>query len=398
VNPEAKDDARAHSSVLILDDEPLVAEALAAMLESEGRTVVVCHDTASAELALREFPFTHVISDLQLSNDVPFEGVRFVDTVRRAQPDSRIVVVSGFASYIVKSAALANGADAFLAKPFELEDIETALASGSDHRLDAAANGGRVVRVAGLDALLSPTSLTAHFQPIVNLQKSGWPVEGFKALARVAEGWPFSDMKTLFDYAARKHRLVELNTACLTRALRESSCLTPSALLFVIFDPAVISSGGVKNAVRRAASASNISPDRIVIELTENVINYDDASAFASVDELRSDGFKFAIGQAESALADTNFFDRVRPEFLKISHHAGASFQTDAGRTEIIRNMVDLGRERGITIVLDGIDSRETAEAARDCGVELAQGFWIGAPMQAAAAATFATPGEASKL
>ncbi len=123
-------DAKA-ATILIVDDDALVCDAVLAMLEREDRRVVVCGDARSAQLALREFRFTHVVCDLQLS-ELPFEGVAFVDFVRQALPTARIVVMTGYPSPIVRSTALAVGADAFLPKPFGASDIAYAL------RLDTA--------------------------------------------------------------------------------------------------------------------------------------------------------------------------------------------------------------------------------------------------------------------
>ena len=114
-------------TILLVEDDPLVAAGIAAMLEREGRTVVVCNDAASAEVALSKQLFTHVVTDLQLSA-APFEGVQLIEAVRRSQPESRIIAMSGYASQIVESAALAVGADAFIGKPFEIEQLEDVIA------------------------------------------------------------------------------------------------------------------------------------------------------------------------------------------------------------------------------------------------------------------------------
>lgn len=114
-------------TILLVEDDPIVAAGVAAMLEREGRTVVVCNDAASAEVALSKQLFTHVVTDLQLSA-APFEGVQLIGAARRSQPESRIIAMSGYASQIVESAALAVGADAFLGKPFEIEQLEAIIA------------------------------------------------------------------------------------------------------------------------------------------------------------------------------------------------------------------------------------------------------------------------------
>lgn len=376
----------ANSTVLIVDDDPLVAGAIATLIERQGRTVVVCHDSASAELALSEYPFTHVISDLQLSKDVSFEGVRFVDAARRAQPGSRIVVVSGYASQIVRSAALASGADAFLSKPFEESDICQAL--GDDLVPIDESQPSRLVHVQELDALIAGRAITSQFQPIVLLDGSV-AVHGFEALARIEDGWPFADMKTLFDYAGRKRRVFELNRICIEAALREGAALTARGRLFINVDPGVVSTAGFADMLRGMASDAGVALDRLVLELTENVVSYDTVAAVAAIHELRAYGVEFAIDDAESAPANLPLIEQVQPAYLKLSSHVGASFTTDAKKGGIVRGMAQFARELGSSLVLEGIETERAAIAARDTGIPFGQGYFFSRATIASTAANF---------
>jgi EAL domain-containing protein (putative c-di-GMP-specific phosphodiesterase class I) len=369
-------------TMLLVEDDTLVAEGIAAMLEREGRTVVVCSDAASAEVALTQFPFTHIVTDLQLS-DAPFEGVQLIDAARRSHPESRIIAMSGYASEIVKSAALAVGADAFVAKPFEIEQLENAIGPWSASPDDGA---GCVILVDNLDTLFSSSVLTTHFQPIVELTADGgMPVHGYEALLRVQRGWPFSDMRSLFDYAARKRRLVDLNAVCVERALFEATQLAESARLFINVDPMALGSGGFRQMIEHAIGMYSIPYERIVLELTECALSYDQEVVLEALDSLRSRGAAIAIDDAESAAANLTLVERMHPKYVKISHHIGSSFHTDAQRAKVVRKVVRLANALAADVVLEGIDSSATLEAARAEGIRFAQGFWIGEPEHASA-------------
>jgi EAL domain-containing protein (putative c-di-GMP-specific phosphodiesterase class I) len=370
--------------VLIVDDDAMVRDAVLAMLERRDRRVVVCSDAASAEIALREFRFTHIISDLQLSQ-IPFEGVSFVDSARRALPDSRIVVMTGYSSPIVKSTALAVGADAFLAKPFDSMDMERALrleaSGGDDVPADAA------LRVSDIDELLSGGGIEASFQPILDFFSSSSSIYGFEALARVPAGWPFHDMSTLFEYARHKDRSAEINAACVERALRSAARRLTKGLLFVNVGPDVIGSRPFLERMRVAVAESGIAPQRIVIELTENAGAYDAARAIAGIDALRREGMRFAIDDAENAADNLRLIEQIRPAYMKIGHRVGASFQLEGSKSASVRRVVALAAAISAEVILEGIDSRETLLHARRYGIRYGQGFWLGAPMDAAAAA-----------
>lgn len=372
------------SLILVVDDDETVAEGIVAMLEGEGRTVVVCHDAEAAQMALKEFPFTHVISDLQLSS-IPFEGVHLVDAARRAQPDSRIVVVSGYGSHIVKSTALAVGADAFLSKPFDREELEVALGESLAVATDSS-DTGHLVYVRDVDALLASRSLISHFQPIVNLHTEEPQIFAFEALARAGENWPFQDMRTLFEYAAQKRKIVEINAACIEAALTHGARLSARTNLFVNIDPPALSSSGFVNHICAVAASAGVRLTQIVLELTENAITYDHSATIRSIDALRALGVRFAIDDAESAVANLQLVEQIRPAYMKISHHMGTDFHTDPKKVDAVMRIVGLAHILRAPVILEGIESPATFECARQIGIEFGQGFWLGEPVDAATA------------
>ncbi len=368
-------------TLLLVEDDRMIAEGVAAMLERDGRTVVVCNDAASATVALGQLPFTHVVTDLQLS-DTPFEGVQLIDAARRSQPDSRIIAMSGFGSEIVKSAALAVGADAFISKPFDLEQLEQAI--GPWAGLDDGAS--ELLQVSDLDTLFATSALTTHFQPIVELTKgNGTQIHGYEALIRVQSGWPFTDMRSLFDYAARKRRLVDLNRVCIDHAFFEATQLVRRSRLFVNVDPLAIGSGGFHQMIEHTAEKYSIPYDHIVVELTECALPFDHDVALRSIDKLRSRGVTIAIDDAESAAANLTMIERIGPTYVKISHHIGSSFQENKPRHQIVKKVVRLAEALGAQVVIEGIDSAATLQAARAEGIRFAQGFWLGKPEGASA-------------
>src|SRR5687768_10833125 len=103
-------------TILISDDDEAITDALSLTLERDGRTVILCSDVDAAEVALSQFPITHVVTDVQFTGEFGFEGLHFVDRIRALAPQSRIVVMTGHATDALRCAALNHGAAAVLAK------------------------------------------------------------------------------------------------------------------------------------------------------------------------------------------------------------------------------------------------------------------------------------------
>jgi EAL domain-containing protein (putative c-di-GMP-specific phosphodiesterase class I) len=55
----------------------------------------------------------------------------------------------------------------------------------------------------------------------------------------------------------------------------------------------------------------------------------------------------------------------------------------DASDATIVRSTIDLGRNLGLEIVAEGVESQEIWDALRAEGCTLAQGYFIGKPMPA---------------
>lgn len=101
--------------VLLVDDEPLFLEALAALLARDGRVEVVAK-TETGEEAVRMAADVH--PDVALV-DLAMPGADGYETTRRMirdAPNLKVIVVSGVSGEPAQRDALAAGASAFLFK------------------------------------------------------------------------------------------------------------------------------------------------------------------------------------------------------------------------------------------------------------------------------------------
>lgn len=114
--------------ILIVEDEPAVAGAMAGALESRGHAVRVA---ASAEEALALPRPDILITDLQLSG---LSGLDLLEEYRRLGPAPRTIVVTGNPSLESCRRALRLGACEFLSKPLRLNDLVRAVENGEAAR------------------------------------------------------------------------------------------------------------------------------------------------------------------------------------------------------------------------------------------------------------------------
>ena len=371
----------AHQIVLILDDDLTVTEGLAAGLSRAGRTLITCNDLESGELVVEWLKPSHVVSDVRLTGAFGYEGLDFIRFVKRHSTDTRIILMTGDAPEALQLEASERGAVGFLQKPFAIAELDSVLNLMAPPRSGSPEWPG-VIRVPLLDEILNGAVLSSEFQPIVNLA-TGTPL-GYEALARCQSDSPLRNPETLFNYAQRKHRLVELEVACIHNSIRAAAVLDRSAPIFINIHPTVFAAGKrLIDAFVSATKDAGLPLNRLVLEITEQSSMADEIKTIATIDELKAAGVRFAFDDLGVAYSHLPFIGKVRPAFLKISQHFGTGFETDQTKTKIVRNLLSLAHEFEADLILEGIEEQSTVKAAIDLGIKYGQGFYFARPADA---------------
>ncbi|MGH9457024.1 MAG: EAL domain-containing protein [Thermoanaerobaculia bacterium] len=233
-----------------------------------------------------------------------------------------------------------------------------------------------------LDDILRSENLRPVFQPIVRLGDER--AFGYESLARYRSDNPLLDPDFLFRYAARKNRVCDLDIACLRRSLEEGADLLPHGALFINIHPTMLTAPERWVVLLESLSrAGAIDTRRIVLEVTEQGAIDEDRVSPAVFDRLRALGIRLALDDVGAAWSQLALIDRIQPEFVKISQIFGTGFERDSAKEKIVRSIASLGRDFGCAIVLEGIETAATAEAARELEIEYGQGFHFARPTEA---------------
>ena len=363
-------------TVLIVDDDYPLGAGLADALVGPGRDVILCRDIESARMVLDNSIVTHIITDLRFSGHFGFEGLHIVDTVRRNLSHIPVVVISGYATEEIRREAQARGATVVLQKPVGIQEIEHFLGPSTGPL-------GTVTVVPTLDDALERGMLTSVFQPIVWNDNPIYVV-GFEALTRLRTESLFANPELLFQYAQRKERVVDLELAAATGAIATGRELTRLGLLSINIHAAVFSQPDrFTDAIMSAAAEAEVPLQRIVLEITEQAPLPDVQRVEALTSMMRSAGLRFAFDDLGLAYSHLRAIAAVRPSYLKISQHFGTGCESDEVKRKIVENIDALARSFSSEIVLEGIETAETAAFARDLGIRFGQGFYYSRPTNA---------------
>src|SRR5918996_1669855 len=110
------------TDVLIVDDEPEVRDAIAAILGDEGYEVRHASEGRAALAEIDARPPGVMLLDIWLEGS-QLDGLEVLDQVRRMHPDVPVIVISGHGTIETAVSAIKKGAYDFLEKPFTAERL-----------------------------------------------------------------------------------------------------------------------------------------------------------------------------------------------------------------------------------------------------------------------------------
>lgn len=104
----------------VIDDEAIVCERLRPVLEKSGFVVDTFTSSEAALRRLSEQRFDVLITDIKMAGPDGLELLRYTKT---HAPETRVIVITGYATAETARDALKSGAVDFIAKPFRLSDL-----------------------------------------------------------------------------------------------------------------------------------------------------------------------------------------------------------------------------------------------------------------------------------
>lgn len=122
-------------------------------------------------------------------------------------------------------------------------------------------------------------------------------------------------------------------------------------------------------------------PDRLEIEITENLLIGNHSEAFAALSAFRNMGIRIALDDFGSGYSSLGYIRRFRVDTIKIDR----SFTQNIGRSDdaaaIIDCVVRLARALAITVTAEGVETREQLRYLRQVGCHQVQGFLLASPV-----------------
>jgi EAL domain-containing protein (putative c-di-GMP-specific phosphodiesterase class I) len=232
----------------------------------------------------------------------------------------------------------------------------------------------------GLGLELATGRLANRFQPIVS--RSTVKIFGHELLVHYADQETQFNAGDLLQHAGNEAERLAIERLCWMACIRGLKNLPLTTLGFVNINPQLFFYGLTNwTIVEQAIQESSVSKSRVVTEILESATPYDPSSLREFVADCRRQGFSIALddwGRQSHSLA---MLDLVRPDFLKLEMETVRGCHEDHYRRTMVNGVIELCRKLKTRIILEGIESRQDWDWAKNTGADLVQGYFLGRPV-----------------
>ena len=230
-----------------------------------------------------------------------------------------------------------------------------------------------------LDRILSGRHLVPVFQPIVSLADGN--IYGYEALSRISKKDLEMNIEEMFQTAYRYNRAWELETLCRMKALEKSIHMERGKKLFLNVNCNIIYDHAFREGFTKSyLNKYGLNSDDIIFEITERVSILDTHAFTMAIDHYKKQNYGIAIDDVGAGYSGLNMIANVRPNLIKLDMNIIRAVQNDETKQMLIKALSDFGKNAGILVIAEGIETEEELDTLIDLGVGYGQGFFLGKP------------------
>jgi EAL domain-containing protein (putative c-di-GMP-specific phosphodiesterase class I) len=282
--------------------------------------------------------------------------------------------------------------------PLHAEDVDTAIqradvamyvtkTANTDFELYSAQHDdydpGRLTLVGELRRALGRGELLLHFQPKAELRTG--EVRGAEALVRwqhPVRGLLYPD--EFIPLAQHTGLIRPLTLHVIDEALRQASEWHRAGHQLRV---------AVNLAMRNLLDLSfpddvaglldkwEVRPDRLELEITESTIMGDPFRARQVLQRLNEMGVRLSIDDFGTGYSSLGYLKRLPVSEIKIDKSFVMNMTQDENDAVIVRSTIDLGRNLGLEVVAEGVESEEIWRVLERFGCDTAQGYFLSRPV-----------------
>lgn len=213
------------------------------------------------------------------------------------------------------------------------------------------------------------------FQPIVDIETRS--IFSQEALVRGPAGEP---AHSVLDRLTDETRY-RFDQACRVKIVKMAAELgIPSNVNINFYPNAVYKPELCIRTTLAAAAEYGFPTDRIIFEVTEGEEISDHAHLLAIIQTYQKLGFRTAIDDFGAGYAGLNLLSEFQPDYIKLDIKLVTGIDKNRPRQAIVRGILQVCDELSISVIAEGVETRDEYHWLKDAGIRLFQGYHFARP------------------
>ncbi|AMN55422.1 diguanylate phosphodiesterase [Labrenzia sp. CP4] len=247
-----------------------------------------------------------------------------------------------------------------------------------DERMDDLLRERREIRV-DLDSALREEQFDLFYQPIVDA-RSG-ELAFYEALIRWRHPSRGLVPPVMFLPVAQDAGLMPVIGAWVLERALHDACSWMQTGVSVNVCTSQIQAAGFADKVEALLQQYDFPPERLVLEITEDLMLEESAQTRNTILKLRDLGVGLAIDDFGTGFSSLNYLHKYRFDKMKIDRSFVSRIGEDEEADMVVRSMLSLARVMGMQSVGEGVETEAQRDFLVEAGCEFLQGYLFDRPL-----------------
>jgi len=137
----------------------------------------------------------------------------------------------------------------------------------------------------------------------------------------------------------------------------------------------------IMDSISRKLAKWGVSPESLILEITESAIMSDPVQVAANLAELDKMGVSLSIDDFGTGHSSFSYLKNLPVDEIKVDKSFIKELCKDEKDEAIVRAIVVLGHNMQISTVAEGVEDGQTLKSLADLGCDIAQGYFIAKPV-----------------
>lgn len=252
-----------------------------------------------------------------------------------------------------------------------------------NQQMDAESNTQKQIEI-DLNKAMENNELLLHYQPQINSKTN--KLVGAEALIRwlhPEKGMiPPNDFISIAELCGLMIPIGQwvLNTACKAAKQWQEKGL-PKISMSVNVSARQFHADNFVQTIQDALTISKLDPCWLELEITEGIVIKETDTVVTKLEQLKTLGVNLAIDDFGTGYSSLAYLKRFPVDTLKIDQSFIRNIHEDPDDAAITEAVISLGHSLGLTVVAEGVESKEHVKILKNKGCDIFQGYYFCKPI-----------------